>query len=194
MDLLLCLFTAIAAFAVAPADTTIVLGSHRVDLTGEGEPEVLQLIGVGESLDNLEVTFLITSSDDTLYNRRLRSLTRTIGFDAGRRVLTEAEHRKFIEQYESFFFASSKFRTPDEFMEKLLQGGRAGATMIEDIPDVIAAQRKNAGGDDSGAKRVWEDIKTSGVLTFQYSGGGDAVTAIAWSQLDQRFYHLWHCC
>lgn len=188
MHILLCLLTSIAAFGVAPADTTIVLGSHRVDLTGEGEPEVLQLIGVGKSLDNLEVTLLITSSDDTLYNRRLRSLTRTIGFDAGRRVLTEAEHRKFIEEYESFFFASSKFRTPDEFTEKLLP------TMIEDIPGVIAAQRKNAGGDDSGAKRIWEEIKTSGVLTFQYSAGGDAVTAIAWSQLDQRFYHLWHCC
>jgi hypothetical protein len=194
MAMLLCLFSAFTAFSVASSDTTIVLALHQVDLTGDGEAEILQVIGVGESLDSLELTFSITFSDETLYTRRLRPLTRKIGFDAVRGVRTEAEQRELIQEYGSFFFASSKFRTTEGFMQKLMGSGRAGATMIADIPNVIAAQKRKAGDDDSDANRVWEKIKRSGVLTFEYSGGGDSVTAIAWSQLDQRFYELWHCC
>src|SRR5688500_11950377 len=38
-------------------DTVIVLGMVERDLTGDGQPEVLRLTGVGQSTDSLDVTF-----------------------------------------------------------------------------------------------------------------------------------------
>src|SRR5258705_924925 len=67
--------------------TTVQLGTVTRDMTGDGVPEVLSLIGRGPTIDSMEVTFSITSAGVTLYDTRWQS-TRTVGFDAGRRQLS----------------------------------------------------------------------------------------------------------
>ncbi len=76
----------------APVYTTVGLGTVERDLTGDGLPEILSLIGRGQTIDSMEVTFLITSAGVALYDTRWH-VTRTVGFDAGRRQLSAAEHR-----------------------------------------------------------------------------------------------------
>jgi hypothetical protein len=85
-------FLALLVFSTAVPDTTLNLGVVQRDLTADGVPETLSLVGRGKSTDSLEVTFSITSSGRTVYETRWR-MTRVVGFDAGRRVLSAAEHR-----------------------------------------------------------------------------------------------------
>lgn len=175
-----------ASVGSVPGDTTVVLGSRNLDVTGDGEPELLQVIGTGESLDSLAVTFSITSSGRVLYGESLRPMTRSVGFDAGKRKLSPAEHHQRLADFESFFFAEEKFMSAEEFVDKL-SDGMAGH--IGRIPDVIA---RDGGGERAAG--IWDEIQHRGVVVFEFSGGGDGVAAIAWSEDDQRFYRLWECC
>lgn len=173
-----------------PADTVVVLGSRSVDMTGDGQPELLQVVGAGESLDSLDVTFSIIASDQVLYSDRLRTMTPTAGFDAGRRTLSPEDYRRRLAEFEARFFAEQKFLTTDEFIEKLR--GRA-SRHIHQIQRVIA--RDGEGSMDlEKADAVWEDIQGRALVVFEYSGGGDGITAIAWSEIDRRFHRLWECC
>jgi hypothetical protein len=64
---------------------------------------------------------------------------------------------------------------------------------IDDIPTVIARD----GGFPSNpirAAAIWTEIHRSGMTIFEFSPGGDVVTAIAWSPTDHRFYRLLECC
>src|SRR6266550_7726877 len=81
------------ALLVAPvtADTTIAFGIVTRDLTGDTTPEVMTLTGVGQTIDDLTVSFTIRSSGRTLYTKTWR-LTRA-RYDGGRRP-THAEDRK----------------------------------------------------------------------------------------------------
>ena len=49
----------IASTVVLQADATIVLGMIERDLTGDGKPELLRVVGVGPTIDNLDVTFTV---------------------------------------------------------------------------------------------------------------------------------------
>jgi hypothetical protein len=51
----------------AVADTVVVLGTVERDLTGDGTAEVLRLVGAGESIDSLDVTFSIASAGTIMY-------------------------------------------------------------------------------------------------------------------------------
>lgn len=179
-------------------DTVVVLGMVERDLTGDGQPEVLRLTGVGQSTDSLDVTFVIESSGDTLFRERLVPLTRTVGFDAGRRKLSPSEHRTRLDEFDDWFFGAAKFTRPEEFVEKLR---RSAPGSIGEIPDVIARDRRRQASSLPGARLdsaeavdVWKEIQSSGVTVFNYSPGGDAVTAIGWSARDRRFYRLLECC
>ena len=83
----------ISSAVLFQADTTVVLGLVERDLTGDGEPETLRVVGVGPTIDNLEATFTIESAGKTIYRFKLEPLTRTVGFDAGRQVLSAEQHR-----------------------------------------------------------------------------------------------------
>src|SRR5947199_7874391 len=85
------------------SDTTVRLGTVERDLTGDGVPETLSLTGRGQTVDSLEVTFTITSSGRTVYERKW-PMTRAIGFDAGRRLLSAAEHRARLNEFGRSFF------------------------------------------------------------------------------------------
>jgi hypothetical protein len=202
-----------SATILSETDTVVTLGMVERDLTGDGRPEVLRLTGVGQPSDSLDVTLVIESSGDTVFQARLLPLTRTVGFDAGRRKLSPAEYRTRLDQYGGWFFGDGKFARPAEFVEQLGETRRAA------IPYLIARDRRRqmidslraAGRPASEAERnapspsrerldsadavdAWEKIQRSGVTVFTYSPGGDAVFGIVWSARDRRFYRLWECC
>lgn len=214
------LSVAVGVFALGmavQADTIVTLGMTERDLTGDGQPEVLRLIGSGQSIDSLDVTFLIESSGEIIFRAGLHPLTRTVGFDAPRRRLSSDEHRARLNSFGDWFFGDTKFMRPDEFVEMLLSSARLH---IPRIPEVIARDRRRqlvidslvATGhspseirykvpllvavplDTTEGVRTWEEIQNTKVTVFTFSPGGDAVSAIAWSVRDQRFYSLWECC
>ncbi len=170
------------------ADTTVPLGSAVRDLTGDTIPEILSLTGHGKTVDSLEVTFAITSSGRTVYEKKW-SITRAIGFDAGRRILSPTEHRRRLRELGGWFFAEAKFMTPEEFVARLR---KSGPRHVDLIPDVIA--RDLGPGNGSRAPLLWDEMRTAGITVFEFSTGGDAVTTIGWSRTDQRFYRLLECC
>jgi len=170
------------------SDTMVRLGIVERDLTGDNVPEILSLTGRGQTVDSLEVTFTITSSGRTLFETKW-SETRAVGFDAGRRVLSAAEHRRRLRELGRFFFADEKFMSPAEFLISL----RGSAPRhIDLIPDVIARDLHRS--DRSRAQLIWDEMQAGRITLFEFSVGGDAVTTIGWSASDQRFYHLLECC
>jgi hypothetical protein len=169
-------------------DTIVRLGIVERDLTGDNVPEILSLTGRGQTIDSLEVTFTITSSGRAVFETKW-SETRAVGFDAGRRVLSAAEHRRRLRELGREFFADEKFMSPAEFLT-MLRG--SAPRHIDLIPDVIA--RDLDPRNRSRAQQIWDEMKAAGITLFEFSVGGDAVTTIGWSGTDERFYHLWSCC
>jgi len=202
------------------ADTVVVLGTVERDLTGDGRPEVLRLVGEGNAFDSLAVTFSIESSGRVLFRTALASLTRTIGFGAGRREISAAEHRTRLDEYGGWFFGESKFMRPDTFVARLRQSGRRHEALIPEVIErdrrrqavvdslvragqtILDAERTaqlhlrrwDAPYDTARAVGTWDEIRRTGVTVFEYSPGGDGLTAIAWSERDRRFYRLLECC
>lgn len=204
----------------APADTVVVLGEVERDLTGDGRPELLRVVGVGQSIDSLAVTFTIEAvggRGEKLYELELSPMTRVIGFDAGRRLLTPAEHRTRLNEFGDWFFGDSKFETPARFLER--QGtnvpGRVESiieTIVADmarlpvIDSLVAAGHRpgearimsfymrGAPLDTAAAAAIWEEIRDSGVTIFNFSTGGDAISAIGWSGRERGVYRLLECC
>lgn len=170
-------------------DTTVTLGLVERDLTGDGKPETLRVVGVGPTIDNLDVTFTIESEGKTIYRFKLTWLTRDVGFDAGRRLLSAEQHRARLEEFQRWFFAKEKFQRPTEFVESL----RVMAHLrVDEIPDVIARDRSPSETRDGG--EIWKEILNSPVTIFTFSPGGDALVAIGWSARAGRFYRLLECC
>lgn len=218
--MLLLVVAALASIMPVRADTTIVLGTVERDLTGDGTPEVLRLVGVGQSLDSLDVTFTIASSGEVVSRMSLPPITRTVGFDAGRRELSASEHRAHLDEFADWFFADANFKQPDELVA-WMRHGLPGH--IPRIPEVIDRDRRRqlvldsllrtghppaeaertarslvgppgAPSDTARAVATWQEIQSIGVTVFEFSTGGDGVTAIVWSARDQRFYQLLECC
>jgi len=162
------------------------LGTVQRDLTGDGVPETLTLTGRGQTIDSLDVTFAITSSGRTLYETRWR-VTRVVGYDAGRRTLSVAQHRQRLHELSGLFFAAEKFLSPDGFLTKWRAQARG---RVAQIPEMIARQA----GDTARGRQVWDEMQRAGVTVFEFSSGGDGVAVIGWSTSDRRFYRLVECC
>src|ERR1700704_687840 len=107
----------VASIVVLQADTTVVIGMTERDLTGDGQPEMLRLVGVGRSADSLDVTLSIESAGRTVYRVRLAPITRTVGFDRGRRMLSRIQYREHLAEFGKWFFAAAKFKRPQEFVK-----------------------------------------------------------------------------
>ena len=146
------LFAALFVAALLQADPSVVLGLVERDLTGDGKPEVLRLVGVGP-IDNLAVTFTIEAAGKTIYRFDLAPLTRTVGFDAGRQVISTEAHRARIKEFGPWFFAEEKFQRPDEFVAWL---GRAARLRLE-IPEVIARDRQVSDTVDGSV--IWQESR-----------------------------------
>ena len=171
------------------ASQTMALGSVERDLTGDGKPETLRLVGVGPAIDNLDITFTIESDGKTIYRSKMMPLTRSAGFDAGRRTLSLKEFQARLEEFPRWFFGKEKFHRPAEYVEHLRGMSREAAA---DIPNAIARDRQPAETRD-GAE-IWNEIFNSPVTIFEFSPGGDTVVAIGWSARAGRFYRLLECC
>ena len=185
--MLLCF--ALIAGLTAQADTTVLLGQVARDLTGDGRPETLRLVGVGPTVDSLDVTFTIATGDSVIYSVRLRPLTRTIGFDGSRRVLSRTEHRAVLAQFGGWFFDPKKFVSPAAFVDELRESAPG---RIDELPNVVNRDRpreEKRPGDD-----IWQAISRSPVTIFTFSTGGDALEAIGWDATARRFYRLLNCC
>jgi hypothetical protein len=171
-------------------DTSMILGRVERDLTGDGRPEVLTLVGMGKSIDSLGVTFAITSGQQTLYFMALRPITRTIGFDRTSGLRSRIEQRKVVNEFGSWFFDSRKFLDLAQFLN---EWRGAAPRRLDEIPQTIAYD----GGfpdDTVRARGIWNEIRRSGVTIFMFSPGGDSIIPIAWSRNDGRFYQLVSCC
>ena len=171
------------------ADMTVVLGHAERDLTGDGKPEILRVVGVGTTIDDLGVTFTIESAGQTIYRYDMGRMTRTVGFDGGRHVISPEQHRARLKEFGSWFFGKEKFLRPQEFVEFLSTSARGH---IADIPDVIASDQHSS--EAVSASVIWEEIQKSPVTIFTFSPGGDRIEAIAWNARAGRFYRLFECC
>jgi hypothetical protein len=210
----------VASIFAVQADTVVVIGTAERDLTGDGRPEILKLVGVGRSADSLDVTLSIESAGRTVYRVRLAPITRTVGFDRGRRMLSRAQYRKHLAEFGKWYFGATKFKRPREFVKSWRE---QAPQRLAEIPNFIDRDRKSSTIVDSlialgqspiEAKRTaqslvpspassadsiravgtWNEIQESGVTLFEFSAGGDNVTAIGWSARDRRFYRLLECC
>jgi hypothetical protein len=208
------------ASTVAIQADTIVLAAIEKDLTGDHKPEVLRLVGVGLSIDSLDLTFSIESGGRVVFRTTLAPFTRRIGFDAQRRMTTRTEHRERLNHLARWFFGNGKFKRPSDFEESLRGAAPAHARQI---PVVIARDRRRSllldsllalrhslaeaerrlpnlllrsasRADSMRAVHTWAEMRKAKVIVFEYSAGGDALTAIAWSPRDRRFYRLLDCC
>ena len=179
----------IALSVAFQAAATVALGLVERDLTGDGKPEILRVVGVGPTIDDLEATFTIESAGTTIYQFRLERLTRTVGFDAGRRVISAEQHRARLKEFDGWFFAQEKFQRPEAFVTSLAQMARGRAAQI---PDVISRDRPASDPRDGSV--IWQEIQNSPVTIFTFSPGGDSVVAIGWSARAGRFYRLLECC
>ena len=126
------------ALTLAPQQDTA-LGLVERDLTGDSRPETLRVLGVGPTIDNLETTFTIESEGRILYRFQLAPLTRTMGLDAGRRVISAEQHRARLQEFQQWFFADEEFQRPAEFVAGLR---RMAPLRVREIPDVIARDRQ----------------------------------------------------
>jgi len=178
-----------ASIVAFQADNTVLLGLVERDLTGDGTPELLRVVGVGPATGTLEVTFTIESEGRTLYRYELAPLGRTIGFDAGRRVLSPRERQTRIREFGKWFFAESKFQRPEEFVEALRDNAPG---RVAEIPGVIARDRQAS--ETVPGDVIWDEIRNAPVTIFTFSPGGDAIVAIGWNERAGRFYRLLECC
>jgi hypothetical protein len=169
--------------------TTVQLGVIERDLTGDGTVEILRVIGVGSTIDALDAEFTIESKGATVYRFRLRPLTRTVVFDAVRRVISPEDHRRRLNEFGRWIFATEKFQRPAEFVDGLRAPAPGG---LAEIPDVIARDRQDS--DPRAGSVIWEEILKSPATIFAFSPGGDAIVAIGWSAVAGRFYRLLECC
>jgi hypothetical protein len=175
----------IASAVSLQPDPTVVLGLVERDLTGDGQPETLRVVGVGPTIDNLDATFTIESAGNPIYRFKLAPLTRTVG----RRVLSAEQHRARLTEFRQWFFADGKFERPAEFVDSLRVMARF---RVAEIPDVIDRDRQPSDTRDGG--EIWEEILKSPVTIFTFSPGGDVLVAIGWSAQAGRFYRLLECC
>lgn len=187
----------ISAFAVlllsavtVASDTTVLLGRTERDLTGDGKPEILRLVGTGKTVDSLDVTLSIESVGKTVYRISLAPLTRRVGFDADRSMRSRSQQREWIAEFGQWFFGNDKFVRPSDFLSAW---GRQAPRRLAEIPEYIA--RDGAFYPDTlRAKAIWTEIQRSAVTIFEFSGGGDSILAIRWSASDDRFYRIMECC
>ena len=174
---------------VLQADTTVVLGHAERDLTGDGKPEMLRLVGVGPTVDDLGVTFTIESGGRTVYRSDMGRMTRTAGYDASRQMLSPQQHRDRIEAFGPSFFDAKKFEPPAEFVRSLRRMSRSA---VAEIPEVI--ERDRVDSDSVAGSVIWQEIQSAPVTIFWFSPGGDRIEAIGWNARAGRFYRLLECC
>jgi hypothetical protein len=104
--------------ALLQGNTTIVLASTERDVTGDGKPEVLSLIGVGRSADDLRVIFSVGESGRELYRANVALLTHS-EFDRKLRSVLRMGYGAWLKDVGRSFFAGAKFKPPEIFLKQM---------------------------------------------------------------------------
>jgi hypothetical protein len=159
-------------------DTTVVFAQTERDLTGDGRPEVLKLVGVGPSIYNLEPTLTIADAGRVIFTDQFMPMTRQIDFDGPVRLRTEAQHREFLREYGGWVFASSQFSSPAEYLRQMRSNIAHDPPARPPLVD----------------RETWAEIVASGAVVFRYSRGGDNAEAIVWVESRKEFVRLLDCC
>jgi hypothetical protein len=187
---MLTLAALLMAFTLArQADTTIVLGHAERDLTGDGKPEILRVVGVGPSIYDLGVTFTIESAGRTIYRFDLGRMTRTLGYYHKHRVASPQEHRTRLKEFGPLFFHERKFQRPADFISKWR---KQAPGRLAETPSVIERDRDPS--DTIPGSVIWDEIQNAPVTIFSFSHGLESIEAIAWNARAGRFYRLVSCC
>lgn len=142
----------------------VVLDEVARDLTGDGQAEVLRVVGAGPAGGRRSVTLTIESAGKTIFQSRLR-------------------------EYAGGVFEAEKFQSPLEF-ETSLAASAPGR--VREIADVI--ERNRPPTDRRDGRAIWQEVKKSPVTIFTFSPGGDTIVALGWSMQAGRFYRLLECC
>jgi hypothetical protein len=179
----------IACTSALRADTTLVLGHAERDLTGDGKPEILRVVGIGPSIDDLGVTFTIESAGKTIYKFDLGRMTPALGYYHKNRVASPQEHRARLNEFGQFFFHEDKFQQPSDFVSKWR---RQAPGRLAETPSVI--ERDRSPSDKISGSVIWDEIQNAPVTIFTFSPGGDLIEAIGWNARAGRFYRLVSCC
>ena len=179
----------IVSSAALQENTTVALGHAERDLTGDGKPEILRVVGVGATIDDLGVTFTIESGGRTIYRYDMGRMRRTVDYDGSRQARSPQQHRDRIEEFGAFFFDERKFEPPAAFVESLRRMSRSA---VAEIPQVI--ERDRDGSDPVVGSMIWQEIQNAPVTIFSFSPGGDRIEAIGWNARAGRFYRLLECC
>ena len=179
----------IVSSAALQENTTVVLGHAERDLTGDGRPEILRVVGVGATMDDLGVTFTIESGGRPIYRYDMGRMSRTVRYDGSRQVLSPRQHRDRIKEFGAFFFDKKKFEPPAEFVKSLRRMSRLA---VAEIPRVIERDRDVS--DSVAGSVIWQEIYSDPVTIFSFSPGGDRIEAIGWNARAGRFYRLLECC
>jgi hypothetical protein len=169
-------------------NTSLVLAGVERDVTGDGKPEILQVVATGP-IENLAPVFTIQSGGKTIYSYKLAPLTLTVGFDGGKRTISLEEHKTRLKEFGSWFFDAGKFQRPSEFVKEL--GGTA-RLHAPDIPKSIAGDQLPS--ETRTGIEIWDEILKSRATIFTFSPGGDLIVAIGWRERSGRFYRLMDCC
>jgi hypothetical protein len=179
----------IVSSAALQNNTTVVLAHAERDLTGDGKPEMLRVVGVGATIDDLGATFTIESGGRTIYRFDMGRISRAVGYDGSRQVLSPRQHRERIEEFGALFFDQKKFEPPAAFVKSLQRISRSA---VAEIPRVIERDRDVS--DSVAGSAIWQEISSAPVAIFWFSPGGDRIEAIGWNARAERFYRLLECC
>jgi hypothetical protein len=180
---------AFALVGVTASDTTITLAAVNRDVTGDGIPELLTLVGVGPSVDSLNLTFTITAAGQTIYSARLHPISRRT-YERRIQPYLRWTYEAWLKDRGASFFDTRKFATPIQWVAELRRSARHHVDLI---PSVIGRDGGFA-RDSIRSAAIWSDIQRAGVTIFSYSPGGDVTSAIAWHPRTNRFYQLIECC
>lgn len=165
-------FAALLAGLMSLPDTTILLGQVERDLTGDGRAATLRVVGVGRTMDSLDVTFTIASGDSVIFTTRLAPLTRMTGSDAGRRIVSTREHQARLLEFAGWFFDSTKFAFPIAFVDELQRSAPGRVAEIPRVADRDRWPQEGAAVPPSGRRSgAWRRVLDGGKGAAAYWTG-----------------------
>lgn len=187
---------------------------HQVDLTGDGNPEILVLTATGPTPEGLVIDFTIRSGDSVLFSASWDGAG-YFAYDLPSDSATQEERFTRIVTRLDEFFDSSAFAELDPTAPRFApaEGGEPVALISSALIQPRMIDSLIAGGADSAtarsaaweatwstgfihpdARRFWEDMTQLRPMTFRFFSGGEYNRQIAWSANARRFFSIWECC
>ncbi|MCZ6918104.1 MAG: hypothetical protein O7I93_15130 [Gemmatimonadetes bacterium] len=165
------------------------------DLTGDGQREILEVRAVGETSDDLTITFRVIADGRDIYATEWDSRAYFTDDDSGDAERRDAQVRSALAEFFDRGFAPVTHTHP--FMGTPLPEAWRPNPESDDPREWIARELRAAGRGDVDAAAVtaiWDEMVGRGALGFSFSTGGQERRRIAWSPRLGRFLVIWSCC